>query len=179
MALLRRFYGRHPAVTLIEAAVGAEAGRASLQVSQANPTLSTLSEAWRREVAASPRFAGARWQERVEVEVTTLDALIAAHGRPDFCKIDVEGFEPEVLAGLSQPLPVLSFEVIPAVPEQALACLERLAALGTYRFNVSLGERKRLNFPEWRDRAALEAWLSSRRPEDPSGDVYARLEQER
>ena len=38
MALLRRFYGRHPAVTLIEAAVGAEAGQATLHVSQATPS---------------------------------------------------------------------------------------------------------------------------------------------
>ncbi|HMK12241.1 MAG TPA: FkbM family methyltransferase [Acidimicrobiales bacterium] len=35
------------------------------------------------------------------VAVTTLDELIARRGAPRFTKIDVEGCEPEVLAGLS------------------------------------------------------------------------------
>ena len=82
---------------MVQGAVGAEAGTAELLINRRNPTLSTLSAEWAATVSASPRFPGERWDERVAVEVTTLDALIAVHGVPRFCKIDVEGFEESVL----------------------------------------------------------------------------------
>jgi hypothetical protein len=45
-----------------------------------------------------------------------------------------------VLAGLTRPLPALSFEFTTIQRDVAEACLDRLAALGPYRFNVALGE---------------------------------------
>jgi FkbM family methyltransferase len=86
-AVLRRLYGRDPGVILFQGAVGAAAGTAELLINRRNPTLSTLSADWAATVAASSRFLGERWDERVEVDVTTLDALIEAHGVPRFCKI--------------------------------------------------------------------------------------------
>jgi heme-degrading monooxygenase HmoA len=49
-------------------------------------------------------------------------------------------------------------------------------ALGPYRFNVTLGERRRFLFAKWRSLAALEAWLAARHPDETSGDVHARLD---
>jgi FkbM family methyltransferase len=173
-AILRRLYQRTPGVTIVAEAVGAAPGTAELMINRRNPTLSTLSADWAAEVAASPRFPGERWDERVTVPVTTLDALIETHGVPRFCKIDVEGFERAVLDGLSRPIECLSFEFIPETPERALACLERLADLGEHRYNVALGEERRLLFDDWCDRAAITRWLESRRRADGSGDIYAR-----
>ncbi|MEO1681115.1 MAG: FkbM family methyltransferase [Pseudomonadota bacterium] len=172
---LRLLYGRAPGVTLVRAAAGAEAGVASMYLNRSNPTVSTLS---RRLVDASPNdpaWQDQVWDDRSSVRVVTLDGLIATHGRPDFAKIDVEGFEAKVLHGLSTPLPLLSFEVTMLCREVAYACLDRLSDLGRYVYNLSLGEEHRLRFPDWQDEQALRAEISRLPMSANSGDVYARL----
>jgi FkbM family methyltransferase len=174
MALLRRLYSRAPNIVLVEEAVGATAGAQTLLVSESNPTVSTLSQAWIDAVRQVDSFAAVRWEETMPVTVTTLDALIARYGEPAFCKIDVEGYELEVLRGLSKPLRTLSFEYIPAAGEIAVGCVERLAVLGDYTYNWSVGERHRWQSPTWLDPDDLLQMLQSLPPAGPSGDVFAR-----
>ncbi len=173
--LLRRLYGENPEVTLVDKALGAAPGEAQLYVSSRYPTVTTLSRDWIKSVGRAASFSEVSWDGRVTVEITTLDALIAQHGRPSYCKIDVEGFEPEVLKGLGAPLPSLSFEFIPAALDGAFACIERLLDLGDYEFNVSMGEQMRFELPQWSDAGALGAWLDNLAIYDLSGDVYCRL----
>ena len=173
--VLRALFGRRPSAEIVETAVGASAGSGTLYVSRRTPTVTTLSADWMEAVSRSRGFGGVAWDDRRHVEVTTLDALIARYGLPDFCKIDVEGFEAEVLAGLSQPLPALSFEVVPAARWVADECLERLGKLADYRFNITVGERHAFAWRDWIDAAGMRAWLSQRGGDDPSGDIYALL----
>ena len=173
--LLRRLFARSDAVDVVEAAVAADAGRASLSISERTPTLTTLATEWRDERLRDPRFAGIRWDRTVEVETTTLDALIARYGVPAFVKIDVEGSELQVLAGLTQPLRLLSFEYLPGALEQAHAVMARLDGLGSYRYNWSPGESYRLAAPGWLTAGAQRAALESPAARRVSGDVYARL----
>jgi Methyltransferase FkbM domain len=148
-------------------------------VSTATPTVSSMSADWRESVAADRSFARVRWDRSVEVAVTTLDELVAAHGVPAFCKIDVEGFEPDVLAGLSRPLPALSFEYLPPTHAGALAVLEQVeklgAAAGGYVYNYSPVETMRFASDRWLDATELVRLLERVRPRGRSGDVYARL----
>lgn len=172
--LLRLLYGRSPHITLVEEAVGAVPGEQTLWVSEDTPTVTTLSRAWIEAVQQAESFSHVRWARAVPVRVTTLDDLIARHGEPAFCKIDVEGFELEVLRGLSTPLAALSFEYIPATRDLALACIERLAQLGEYEFNWSLGEQHRWQCQSWQNTTQVTAFLGGLAPDSASGDIYAR-----
>ena len=124
--VLRTLFARSREVEIVEAAAGGAPGRASLSISDRTPTVTTLAPAWREARARDPDFARVRWNRRIEVETTTVDRLIARFGVPAFIKIDVEGAEPDVLAGLTQAVPALSFEYLPRALDHVQLCLVRL-----------------------------------------------------
>jgi hypothetical protein len=116
------------------------------------------------------------WDAAIDVPVTTLDGLVAEHGVPAFAKIDVEGFEADVLAGLSRPLPMLSFEFTTIQRDVAVRCLDRLMQLGDYRFDVALGEGQRLTFERWLTASQMQQHIEELPHEANSGDVYCMLQ---
>lgn len=166
-------FGSIPNVVLVRAALGAAPGRAELGLSDTTE-LASMSQNWMAAVTASGRFRGERWSDSVTVDVVTLDHLIATYGRPSFVKIDVEGFESQVLAGLSSAVRALSFELTPEYLDNALACIDRLAALGPVRFQLSVGESMQFRLPDWVDADALRQAVRAL-PATDFGDVYARF----
>lgn len=167
-AELHRRFGADARVAIVAKALGAQEGAATLSVCSRAPYLSTFSAAWK-----TGRFSNEVWDRAVQVPVTTLDALIAQHGLPDFCKIDVEGSERAVLSALNHRPAALSIEFArEAVAETAL-CLARLGALGYSRFNLAFGEGDAFAFPGWASAGQVEALI--RGSVDPLawGDVYA------
>jgi FkbM family methyltransferase len=159
-------------IHLERAAVGAHVGEVELRVSRAHPTVSSGNADWQEHMAREPAFRRVRWDRVERVPGTTLDELIARHGTPTFCKIDVEGMEAEILRGLSQPLARLSVEVLAEAPDAAAACVDRLAALGDYRFNLAEGEAGHFAWPNWCDGPTA---LTRLRHLKGHGDLYAFL----
>ncbi len=170
---LRLRYGRDARVTLVEAAASARAGALTLHINRANPTISTASAEFIVAAEGAEGWAGEVWDGRARVRAVTLDDLIARHGVPAFVKIDVEGFERRVLQGLSRALPTLSFEFTTIQRGVALACLDRLASLGTYRFNAALGESHSMVFAAPVGREEMADYLAGLPHAANSGDVYA------
>jgi FkbM family methyltransferase len=172
---LRLLYVGNPAVTIEAAAVGRQPGVVELNVNLDNPTVSTASTDFIAAAANAPGWEGQAWSKRIRVPLTSIDRLIATHGTPAFIKIDVEGFETEVLAGLTQPVQALSFEFTLIQRDIAQACIERCGALGYASFNAVLGESQSFEHGDWIDALAMSRWLGALPPQANSGDIYARL----
>ncbi len=169
---LKKIFGKNPAVTIVETALGEKEGQGELAICEQEPTISTMSTRWRQE----GRFSGTHaWMPTVPVAVTTLDSLITHYGRPAFCKIDVEGFELAVLRGLSRPIPFISFEFTREFFMDARGCLEHLASLGPVAFNVSLGESMSLLWQDWVDKETLCENIEAQGDALLWGDIYAKF----
>jgi hypothetical protein len=135
-----------------------------------------MSTDWLARVQETGRFGSVEWSQTETVDVSTLDALVAEFGVPSFTKIDVEGYEFEVLRGLTQALPALSLEFTPEHLEATERCVRRLDDLGRYAFNYSLGETFVFELPDWVDGERLLALLAAHAQDTSAfGDVYARL----
>jgi FkbM family methyltransferase len=162
-------------IVLVEAALGAEQTMADMAVSSLHPTVSSLQTVFVDKAEDAPGFSHVRWDRRQRVTVTTLDKLISTHGMPRYIKIDVEGYELEVLSGLSRPVEMVSVEYLPEFRGLSHAVIDRLEALGPYRFNPVAGERAGFMWPDWRSGASVRDWLDGLPTDAPSGDLFARL----
>jgi FkbM family methyltransferase len=163
-------------VVLRSEAVDAVPGKVQMQVSSRHPTVSTLSRHWMETVQSTSGFERVAWNRTYAVTATTLDELIRDHGMPRFCKIDVEGLEADILRGLSRPISWIAFEYLPAALDVAEACIDRLTALGAYRFNRVEGEETSFRHEGWLGPEQMRKAVREAAANGRSGDLYARLD---
>lgn len=173
---LRERFGDEPDFSLIESALAEAEGETEFFVSSSN-TLSSCSPDWIEYAKDLPAFKDCQWDQKTTVKTTTLDALVDKHGPPVFCKIDVEGFEYEVLRGLSQAVGMVSLEYTVGIMEPSMNCIKHLANLGMTEFNYSEGESMDWAMPNWVSSDKLRDILTKLPGDILFGDIYARRPQ--
>jgi len=140
-------------VAIVNKAVSDKETLDTMWIDQPGSALNTLSRKWVEVLRADEQRFGHTldFAHRKEIATTTIEGLIVDHGLPFFVKIDVEGYELNVLRGMQQPVPYLSFEVnLPEFRPEGLQCVEllrRLAADGTFNYTVDCRQGFVLN--EW------------------------------
>jgi FkbM family methyltransferase len=175
-SLLQQELGTHPRFRLVRKALGDKIGTAELRLGTAH-VLATMSESWMHATQETGRFGSESWQGREQILVTTLDEVIREFGAPSFAKIDVEGYEPQVLSGLSQPLRSGSVEFAVEAFDGILWCMERLCSLHAYEFQFSARETMRFAWAQWFGLVQARNALAKLTQEDEYawGDLYFRI----
>ncbi len=153
-------------------ALGGTEGETEMLISNAH-MISSLSPQWIDAVKKSGRFSEYQWKNKQHVEITTLDKAIEKNGQPVFIKIDVEGFESEVLSGLSIAVPCLSIEFTPEYMQNTYQCIDYLETLATYEFQYSLEESMTFALSQWVSSEDIKEKLS-KLDKKWFGDVYCR-----
>ena len=161
-------------ILLIQAAAGSSESEGQMAISSLHPTVSSMRTDFVSGASDAPGFEHVKWDKYQSVQVTTLDHLISEHGKPAFIKIDVEGFELDVLSGLSEPIKLISVEFLPGFKPLTLAVLERLSKLGNYEYNLAAGESGRYAWPKWLEAEAVKRWIDAQPAGAGSADLFAR-----
>jgi len=159
---------RPKTVTIVGKAVSAKVGVETMLVCAPGSVFNTLSEKGAGIVSDSTNRHGQlsdaiEYKEKKTVETTTLDHLIEAYGLPFFIKIDVVGFELEVLQGLHRSVPFLSFEIgLPESRQELLQCVDLLGGLSSNgQFNYTWDRRNGLVLDRWLDVRSFHRILES------------------
>ena len=178
--ILESAFGKNKHLTVIKKVLGASEGEAELLISNAH-VLSSLSQDWIEAVKSSDRFADYSradyaWEDKKVVPMTTLDRLVDIYGIPSFAKIDVEGFEHEVIKGLSHPIRFISLEFTPEFIGATFKCIEHLETLGNVLFNYSIGESMQLALDKYVTSKEMMRILDGYRDDNRLfGDLYCQF----
>jgi FkbM family methyltransferase len=163
----------HHKIELINKGLAAQEGVENIWI-DTSTTLSSMSEDWMTSVRNSGRFKDHTWERKAQIKTTTLDRLIEIYGQPSFIKIDVEGFEYQVLKGLTRRVKNISIENTPERLGAAKDCIEYLCAMGNIVLNYSFGETMQWVYDQWVSKEIMIEFLENiqKSQEEGMGDIY-------
>ena len=169
--LKERFRKEHE-ITIVQKGVGEKKGMLPLFVHDKDTSTSSFAEKWKTE-----QYNDGKWNKTINVSITTIDELIKEFGKPTFCKIDVEGFEVEVLKGLNSKIPLISFEFHKNFEDAIRKCIERLEKIDEVEFNFSLYGNHKFELKKWVKGEDIIKKINKINGKNVCGDIYAKFKE--
>ncbi|HMB62183.1 MAG TPA: FkbM family methyltransferase [Eudoraea sp.] len=167
---LARVAKKYPDFSYRNIAVGDTTGLAELHLGT-HTEIATLSNKFMDYF----RTAEVYWNKKETVQVKTLNNLVEEYGLPNYCKIDVEGYEEKVLGVLTYQIPLIEFEYTGGFIRETTSILDRLSGIGDYRFNYSSNEKSRLRLKNWIPSEEMAAIILSLSRNRLHGNIFAKL----
>lgn len=172
--ILNDKFGNNENFVLFEGGMDQKAGETVIHIADVD-TISSMNLDWINSVKNGV-FKENSWNRQEKVKVDTLDNLIIQHGVPHLIKVDVEGFEINVLKGLTQKVGCISYEfMFPEFYNQALECLEYIESIAPVECNYSWGETMKLVERKWVPSSDFREILSDAKKNAYFGDIYVRF----
>jgi FkbM family methyltransferase len=128
---LREKYKEDASIHIVEA-IASNKSEEIFYISNAD-TISTSDYDWVSQSRFTPNY---QWIPVKGLKTVSLDTLIAQFGQPDLLKIDVEGYELNVIQSLSTKVKLLCFEWAEEKKIETLLSLQVLKGLGFSKFHI-------------------------------------------
>jgi FkbM family methyltransferase len=137
-----KFYERSPSITFVNCLVSNKDNEnIDFYSHSENTGISTASKEFltNSRFAAGSKYVGGNSYAGIipyKVPTITLDSLINHYGCPDLIKIDVEGYELEVLSGLTNKQNIIEFEWTEELKDNLIKCIHHLSGIGYNEFGI-------------------------------------------
>lgn len=175
VAKLKKRFANNKRVTIIAKGVNHRNGELPFYTSSKSPASSTFSNKFKER----SRYKKRSWEQKIIVHVTTFDSLVEQFGIPQFCKVDVEGYEPKVILGMQVNSPYISFEFLQEFLDDAKKCAAHLSSLGKASYNYSIRFQYNLRSEKWLTQKELfeqlEKRINGRLGNYLNGDIYVKF----
>ncbi|VVC01559.1 Methyltransferase FkbM domain protein [uncultured archaeon] len=174
---IRALAEKYPGISVVEAGVSDTPGYLDLFIAKENvsSTFSLRVKDW-AEGVEKVEYCG-----KIRVPMTTINELMGRYGAPDYCKLDIEGFEKKVLLTLGKATAIkqLSFEFHNLMMDDTVEIIKHLSIIGYNKFNFQVhgSDTAALELPNWKNGGEIIIELEKRCKGKTHimGDVFASL----
>lgn len=160
----------NPNFNFYSIAVGATNKTRELHLSNYSE-LATLSD----EFMEAHRSPDVYWNASEKVMVKSLNHLIEEFGLPDFCKIDVEGYELEIISALTYQIPLIEIEFTGKLLGDTIKIIGLLSN-SLYCFNYTRNEQPKFELTHWVTAQEMIKLLNNLPKDRLHGNLFCQLQ---